>query len=483
MQKFNANTKIDTRPAGIGQTHTLTDIYPKMLAAISQTISHHLSQERGLLLIGPCKGVDVRTLGDHAHEYPESGLASARTAIVSCTVRWHSSGTLLFALSGDALPQLSTLAHVGSSRQSSSPFPLGASLLLSPSGLVGYFHGLENTPKGHPLYRARAEMKSSIASGLMSRGISMPAIPQWALVQVEADKNGRVSKGEAGLKTPHLKLWPAHLCLCRDVQTIRRSLGKWALPENALTSAGDPLEEAQEWFIRKLARMEALEARRLQDKAELERTKEAADAKDGDAVSDIESQVDRDVTPRDVNGIYPTPPDGMPSAAHDSSLSNAPPSEGNADDVNGGIASDGMHQSYQEERKDDLFEGMDIDVFATNGLTEDDFNFFDEPSLRGVNEHDNAHATFSSDPFTFEEPVMAPTSISPFDEHLSPAREAPDGAQQMLPLDAGNASENPGMRIFPRFPTSFGWLITKWKALRSRSSIREISLLLLTPSS
>lgn len=466
-QTFSANATIDTRLlvtgsedsktslASYDQYYIMTDIYPRLLAAISHTISHSLSQARGLLLIGACTCVDVRTLGDHAYEYLELGLATAGTAIVSSTVRWLSSGTLLFALSGDTLPRLSTLGHACSSRQTSSTLPLGASLLLSPSGVVGHFQGIETTPKDHPLHRSREEIKSSIASDLMLRGISMPAKPQWAMVLVEANKNERESKGETAPETFHMKLWPAHLCLCKDIRTIVGNLGTAALPGFALTSAGDPLAKAQDWFIQKPARAEALKARRLQDQAEAERLKEAADVKDEDIVSDFESQIDRDITPRDVSGIYPTPPDGLPSTANDSAFSNEPNSEANADESNGGMVSNGMHQSYEERRKDDLFEGMDIDLFATNGLTEDDFSFFDEPSLRGENEHDNAGATFPSDPFTFEEPVIASTSILPFDEHLSPTLEASNAAQQVLHLGAGNASENSGMHTLPWFLTPF----------------------------
>ena len=435
--------------ASVGQGYTLTDIYPRILAAISHTLSYPLSKAKNLLLVGSCTYVDVRTLGDHAYEHLEMSLATAGTATVSCSIRWLSSGILLFALSEDTVPRLSTIPHVLLSSQGSSAVPLGGSLLLSPSGVVGQYHGIENTPKSHPLYRTRAEMKSSVSSALILRGISMPAKPQWALVLLEAGKNWRESKGENPLKNFRMTLWPAHLCLCKEVQTI---VGNWkiaAAPGSAPSSGDDPLERAQKWFLGKPERMEALEARRLKDMAEAQRTKEAADMEDEDTVSDFEPQMDRDLTPRDGSGIYPTPPDGLPSTAHDSSMNNEPHFNGHHDEANGGIASEGIHQPYEEQRNDDMFEEMDIDLFATNGLTEDDFNFFDEPSLRGEDGHDNAAVTFPSELFTFADPVIAPTSILPLDEQPSPIlEEASDDAPQNLSSEVGNVVGKSGMHTF-----------------------------------
>ncbi len=471
-QKFHANAKIDPRPlvtgpdhpktnlASIDQDYTLPNIYPKLLAAISHSMSHILSQTSGFLLVGSCMCVDVRTLGDHAYEYPELGLGTGGTATVSCTVRWHSSGKLLFVLSGNTLPRLSTLAYIFSGSQSSSEISLGESVLLSPSGVIGYFHGIENTPESHPFYCTRAEMKSSISSDLMSRGIWLPAKPQWVLVMGDADTNERESSGETPRKISCMKLWPAHLCLCKDVQNRTRKLEISTLPQSTIASTGDPLEEAQEWFNQKPARMEALKAKRLQDLAEAERTKEAADVTDEDNMSYSGPQNGREVTPRDVSGIYPTPPDGLSSTVHESSLNNGPHSVGNADGACGGTTSIDVHQSYDEQRKDDLFEEMDIDLFATNGLTEDDFSFFDEPSLKEY-EQESAAATFPSDSITFEEPAMAPTSELHFDKHPSPTREVPDNAQTLFALGVINATETSGMHVLHWYPAPCVWLTTK----------------------
>lgn len=456
QQTFNANMKTDTWPPAAGSDDpmksvasvgfAIANIYPKFLAALSRTISNDLSKTKRLLMVGSCVCVDMHTMGDHAYECLEFGLAAAETVLVSCSIRWLSSGTLVFGLCGKTVPQLSTLPFVLPDSADFGRLPLGSPLLLSPSGVAGRYCGIESTPKSDIRYRQRAEIKSSIFSEFTLRGMSMPAKTQWILVQMNAHQILRQTGEETVERSPYVTLWPAHLCLCKDPTTITKHDEPMTLPN--LESDNDPLERARQWFLGKRERREAVEQRRIKDLAETQKIKETADTEDEDLISDFDRQIDQDITPRDVSGIYPTPPDGLPFIAPESSTSYEPPPDGVVEEGTEELPSDKTHPPYDEQRNNDLFEEMDIDVFATNGLTEDDFNFFDEPGFGGEDMHNDTDATFARESITHEEPVNSPMTMLPVHGHPSSTPENPlDDAQTVPPLHLDPKVEEPGTLI------------------------------------
>jgi mediator of RNA polymerase II transcription subunit 13 len=179
----------------------------------------------------------------------------------------------------------------------------------------------------------------------------------------------------------------------------------------------DPLDVAQQWLYEKPERDKAQEALRKARQAE----EDVAHAKDDPNTLYPSSPLYfraggyGDLQP--VSGVYPTPPDGvMPqglgvSASGDipnisgpigsmdrvlSQESNQRPSElpgiPEADgtphlDIPGGSptiqhpfdSQTDMHFDTSLHTNDDLFEDLDADTFDGNGVTDADFNFFDEP--------------------------------------------------------------------------------------------------------
>jgi len=77
-----------------------------------------------------------------------------------------------------------------------------------------------------------------------------------------------------------------------------------------------------------------------------------------------------------------------------------------------------MSGPLEETGNDELFGEMDIDMFASNGLTEDDFNFFDEPDANGKTD-----PVYRGDHFGLGETVEATTAVSPPIEFSSPSHE------------------------------------------------------------
>lgn len=459
-QTFSLNTRPDVWPqassledsekslAIVAEDYTTRSIYPRVVAALTHTLSYNLSKDKGRLLLGSCVYVDEHTLGDHVYDLIEPGLAAARTAIISCWVRWLGSGTLLFTLSKSTAPQLYTLSHLLFKDEGSDAIPSGSPMLLSPSGASGQYYGIEDTPKSHPLYRTISELKSAVVARLKLRGIAMPADPQWVLLRIDRGQPG--DQGDVASNCPALMPWPVHLCLSEYVQSFAEDPETTAFPDATVENPMDPLGRAQHWFLGKTARLEALEFRRQNELKEARQRKEAAEMDDEDVGSEYEPQIERNVTPRDPSGIYPTPPDGLPSIIRDSSISNEVFSDGIDDGIIGGSASDQMDQPYKDQRADDLFEEMDIDLFATNGLTEDDFNFFDEPSPgNDLSVNDDAAAVL---PFSHCGSLGEPSPPAPtlgFGEHSrSEPTPGPDNTTQNPVLNDEASSKSQGIISF-----------------------------------
>ena len=143
----------------------------------------------------------------------------------------------------------------------------------------------------------------------------------------------------------------------------------------------DPLEKVESWFLGKAARMEASRIRLQEENKEAQALKDVEDTDDEDSSSPFEMPVDQGISPQDVSGIYPTPPDGLPPALLGSSNSNNL-RPGDYDDEEKELhPSDETRGDYDGQENDDLFGDIDIDMFASNGLTEADFSFFDEPGM------------------------------------------------------------------------------------------------------
>lgn len=436
-------------PANVAEDYTTKSIYPRILAALTHTLSYSLSKDKGRLLVGSCVYVDEHTLGDHVYDLVDPGLAAVRTAIISCWIRWLGSGTLLFTLSKSTAPRLYTLSHLLFKDEGSDAISSGTPMLLSPSGASGQYYGIEDTPKSHPNHHTMSELKSAVVTGLKLRGIAMPPDPQWVLLKIDKVQPG--NQGDVASNCPVLIPWPAHLCLSENVQSFAEDSERMAVPDATVEDAMDPLGRAQHWFLGKAARSEALEVRRQNDLKEARQRKEAAEMDDEDVVSEYEPQMERNPTPRDPSGIYPTPPDGLPSIIRHSSVSNEIFSDGVNHGMNGGSASDQMDQPYNEQRANDLFEEMDIDLFATNGLTEDDFNFFDEPSPgNNLSVNDDAAAVLSfSHSGSLEEPSSPPPATLEFGEHSrSEPTPGPGNATQNPVLNEVASSESQGIMSF-----------------------------------
>lgn len=191
-------------------------------------------------------------------------------------------------------------------------------------------------------------------------------------------------------------VWPASLCL--------KSIRGRGVSKSAHTLAGivnedasaDPLVRAENWYAARMDRASILAT--MRKKKELATSLQSQDSESEDdaiPLNDIGLNDNRTIT-QDMTGVYPTPPDGPPFNAYTSS---AVPQQGtHASAENTSVLSANVlsmsplassavleHEPalYEESREGSLFGDMDTDLFASNGLTEADFNFFDEPGIYG----------------------------------------------------------------------------------------------------
>lgn len=189
-------------------------------------------------------------------------------------------------------------------------------------------------------------------------------------------------------------VWPASLCLWR----IR---GRGVV-ESAHTIAdivsedpsADPLVRAENWYATRMDRASILATMRKNEELATALQRQDSESED-DAIplDDIGLNDNRTIT-QDLTGVYPTPPDGPTFNAYSSSALPQQGTHASAEDTSvlatNAVSTSPLapspvleHESAlcEENREESLFGDMDTDLFASNGLTEADFNFFDEPGV------------------------------------------------------------------------------------------------------
>ena len=354
------------------QDHSISEIYSNLVSAVSCSLSHSLGKGPGWIQIGPYACMDVRTLEDDPFDDSELHSWVATTTKVSFDVKWLSSATLLISFFQVRLPKHTRVSTILSKDDRSTGLVLGSPLLLSPFGIGCQYLGREDLPKSDDQRKLTVQSKASILSRLARQSIGNVQDIMWIQVQMGRDSN--ISVGAP------VTLWPADLCFCEDVMTPVSGQDAEASNRSIADGSIDPLEEAQSWFLGKAARMEALQARVREENHGAQAAKDVEDTDDEDALSPFDFPTDQGITPQDVSGIYPTPPDGLPPAHLGSSNPNNLQTGDYDDDEKEVRPSDEARQDF-DGQENDLFGDMDINMFASNGLTEADFSFFDEPDI------------------------------------------------------------------------------------------------------
>ena len=282
---------------------------------------------------------------------------------------------------------------------------VGDQVVVIPSGLraivVSHATGLLDEPK------------KSITDRLAQQGLWLPKAVLWLHLR--------------SLKDGNLFMWPADLCLCK-IRTPKDT-------EKANTVASivshdpyaDPLARAEDWYARRLDRAGALATIQKNEEVAFRLTRQNSDMEIDDVCPLESSHLNSRGNVQDVTGVYPTPPDGPPphpySSTAVSQLATHASSENttavatNVPSTSPRICSPGSDyesDKYRENGTESLFEDVDADLFASNGLTEADFNFFDDPSLDEIADPGMDHDSYSlaADPPILANGIAEPDVIS-----------------------------------------------------------------------
>ena len=329
--------------------------------------------------------------------------------IMSVVVEWASSSEMLISNSSYVLSGLRRLPDVLLDRSQGARNFQPQKVLVSPSGLVALYCGPVDTSEEDQdavvkASRRRpsndmaisdallAQKKRSIMTTLAQQSITLSDEEKWVRLQNYNSVHGS-SEREPGKSTSSSTfLWPASLCFC-IVEAFPHEERCIAPGQESLT---DPLLDAQNWFMRKGARTEAIEANKQRKEAEAEKRVEEQHRVRQDALTDLLPRSAQYGSTQDIASIYPTPPDRLPSQAVSNMTQRPTPAsygegigKGQLDSVDADahlvespLASNlapVIRSTAYDQLEDDLYADVDTDIFAANDLTEADLDFFDEP--------------------------------------------------------------------------------------------------------
>ncbi|KAL8668409.1 MAG: hypothetical protein Q9168_006960 [Polycauliona sp. 1 TL-2023] len=302
-------------------------------------------------------------------------------------VQWSPSGVLTVSGRLRHLPSFSPLADAlqnGKGEHRGSPGNR-ARVFMLPFGTPCELLGEESRILG--TIEDDRPFKTSTRAWLENHGIPTQVKSSW--VCLEFRKKGSYHNPLLNSAAVHHMWWPTHLCFIKQVEMIE---GNNEELETIVTGTfTDPLEEAEQWFLGRKERESIIEARSKEVEAMKLRSDQAPDHEDSETDEDPAGDMihaNQYLSAQEASGIYPTPPDGFTSTtqgflsvqdAPGASLAGGNPYVAEAisqiDSPN--IAMSGAPLAGDDDQ--DLFGDMDADMFDTNGLTEADFNFFDEP--------------------------------------------------------------------------------------------------------
>ncbi|KAL8825132.1 MAG: hypothetical protein Q9170_007916 [Blastenia crenularia] len=301
---------------------------------------------------------------------------------LSIDVRWSLSGLLTASSLLISLPGFSRLSDIVEDHESSGSgvIPVGRPVILSPFGSRYEFSSLED-PRSESSKAGRPLQKSTVA--LLARlGLQIPSILSWTRLRVPIRHSGTWGSSEAqGLSEIW---WPTHLCFV--ILPKSHASSTKVLEGIADGTFVDPLVKAEQWLLGRSTREAAIEAQKKVDEdRKLQETQRPASVIDPLACNQTDrhpdSRTDQYLSAQEASGIYPTPPDGITSLTQNSSAYQDP-IRMCADEYEASKVGLSDASLLETDLPVSPFGNMDTDMFDANGLTEADFNFFDEPDSK-----------------------------------------------------------------------------------------------------
>ena len=320
---------------------------------------------------------------DYECESQRSDFSTGDLSLISIELCWCTSGSLIMTGCNNPARHLAPLSKNEEVHGSALPFS-GSTVIVAPSGERATVIG--HASSGH------VEMRRSIATRLQQQNIKVSSKTEWLKLQVLSEDSDELL----------LVIWPAHLCFSHPSQLRLDLQGDSLRRVDSVQRWVDPLELAERWYMGRAARADALEAKRKESEKLAEIVKENHESDDEGMVVFVEGISNGRLNLQDMSGVYPTPPDGAPSGTQEQNnrLETGEMASIAANSIQGPspLAASPMFNetpSFNNDGDGDLFGEIDSEMFAANGLTEDDFNFFDEPSADETEDVDAQQSTIS----------------------------------------------------------------------------------------
>jgi len=354
-----------------GETSTKAiDVYPKLIAAVSCSLSFSMGRFPDWCRLDYMTCVHVAHL-DLENEWPNTNLEDC-TQLLVFEVRWLSSGALTLTTVVSDIPRVRRLSQ-------NLDLDIGSNLLLAPFSIPGVYAGSAIISKRNRKSKIASNILALVSVLLTQYGISISEETQWARVKI-AEMPSESSRSEIDSIFDSMEiLWPSYLCLYRAATTSPGET-KDDMEKPHDSRMRNPLDWVEAWSTSKQQRVNALEATRREMETSARYEKDANESDNGEVASNMISPANQYINPQDISGIYPTPPDGLPSQTYELSTGDEPHGQQQepGDERKADIMETSPYETH-EIAKQDLFGDLDMDIFTENGLTEADFNFFDDP--------------------------------------------------------------------------------------------------------
>lgn len=413
------------------QQHDAVAIYGLFTSAVVALISFHLVKDYNVVAL------NHRTFVSHSATQKDFGshqpFRTNPLQLTNIDVLWASAGTLVVSTFSLHRLDISCLADTVSHEEQKSL--IGKFVRVSPNGtlakIISFADPVDSTiddgsqrasrkrPKISPLERSIERWKAGVRRWLSWKGYSIASLEKkdaWVRVQFPHPSQPAASN-PSYLRPTREILWPRALCFhfgdAQSPSTVEEAplqgadaLAWFETPHSK--GFMDPLDLAQQWFMGKSERDKLAEARRKAKKAEEDAARAKEESRNLFASSPINARPGMYGELQSVSGVYPTPPDGVvpgtvvscgdtPSVSglatnvilapgdKNPAINLSGPLESHTDDTHGQqLTSPNLALQYEDYNadvnNDDLFEDVDEGNFeGGNGVTDADFNFFDDP--------------------------------------------------------------------------------------------------------
>ncbi|KAL5387238.1 hypothetical protein PMIN02_008225 [Paraphaeosphaeria minitans] len=467
------------------QQHDAVAIYGLLTSAVVALISFHLVKDYNAVAL------NYRTFASSPTLSRDSGFrhASPRPPlrITNVDVAWATAGTLVVSTFSLTKSDMHCLADIIPDHDQK--HLIGKCVRVAPNGILArimsFTDPVDTTaddasqksqrkrPRVSPLGKSLERWKASVKRWLSWKGYSIPLLENkdsWVRIQF-AHMGQPATLSPAFSRPAREVLWPRALCfyfleslydahlLASYEELPLQDADALAWFETAHNKGyQDPIDVAQQWFLDKTERDRIAEAHRKAKKAEegAPRVKEENHGPFPSSPLNARTGTYGDL--HSVSGVYPTPPDGVPPGTV-ISCGDTPSASGLATNVilapggnnpaiNVSVPQDFtsgesqqqastspnfdlQFEGYQTDgNNDDLFEDMDEGTFDEgNGVTDADFNFFDDADEEDV--------------IMPDAPAMVETEPAP--QEQAAMKEEPPDPMAALELALASASAEPEM--------------------------------------